>query len=57
MNDPALTTREHRVPVKRTPSGLLVRELDVGRVKGRDRNRPCPCGSGRKLKRCHGRAS
>lgn len=24
-------------------------------MKGRDRNRPCPCGSGRKYKRCCGR--
>jgi len=24
-------------------------------MKGRDRNRPCPCGSGRKLKKCCGR--
>jgi hypothetical protein len=23
-------------------------------VKGRDRNKPCPCGSGRKAKKCHG---
>lgn len=23
-------------------------------MKGPDRNSPCPCGSGRKLKRCHG---
>jgi hypothetical protein len=26
-------------------------------VKGRDRNKPCPCGSGRKAKKCHGRTS
>ena len=26
------------------------------RMKGSDRNKPCPCGSGRKLKHCHGRA-
>ncbi len=25
------------------------------RMKGRDRNRPCPCGNGRKYKRCCGR--
>jgi hypothetical protein len=25
------------------------------RVKGRDRNQPCPCGSGEKAKKCHGR--
>jgi hypothetical protein len=24
------------------------------RMKGSDRNRPCPCGSGKKFKRCHG---
>ncbi len=26
----------------------------VIRMKGSNRNRPCPCGSGRKLKHCHG---
>ena len=26
------------------------------KMKGADRNKPCPCGSGRKLKRCHGAA-
>lgn len=25
------------------------------RMKGRDRNKPCPCGSGRKFKNCCGR--
>jgi uncharacterized protein YchJ len=25
------------------------------RLKGRDRNQPCPCGSGEKAKKCHGR--
>lgn len=25
-------------------------------MKGRNRNEPCPCGSGRKVKKCHGRA-
>lgn len=25
------------------------------KLKGRDRNAPCPCGSGEKLKKCHGR--
>jgi hypothetical protein len=24
------------------------------RMKGRDRNSPCPCGSGKKYKKCHG---
>jgi preprotein translocase subunit SecA len=23
-------------------------------TKGRDRNAPCPCGSGKKYKHCHG---
>jgi hypothetical protein len=40
---------------KRTRSGIILREADHGQFKGRDRNRPCPCGSGRKVKRCHGR--
>jgi hypothetical protein len=25
-------------------------------IKGRNRNEPCPCGSGKKVKKCHGRA-
>jgi uncharacterized protein YchJ len=24
------------------------------KMKGAERNKPCPCGSGRKLKHCHG---
>lgn len=24
-------------------------------IKGKDRNKPCPCGSGLKYKKCHGR--
>lgn len=31
-------------------------EADVGRRKV-GRNEPCPCGSGRKFKRCHGKDS
>ncbi|WP_231852726.1 SEC-C metal-binding domain-containing protein [Bordetella petrii] len=27
----------------------------MGRSKNRGRNEPCPCGSGAKFKRCHGR--
>ncbi len=29
------------------------REMRI-EVKGRDRNQPCPCGSGKKAKKCHG---
>lgn len=43
------------LPLKRTASGLLLREANVGEMHGRDRNKPCPCKSGRKWKRCHGR--
>lgn len=49
------TPAPRRVREKRTASGLIVREAEYGPTKGRDRNRPCPCGSGRKTKRCHGR--
>lgn len=48
---------EHALPLKRTASGLFLREADHGTMHGRDRNRPCPCKSGRKWKRCHGRSS
>ncbi len=30
-------------------------DVPTKRMKGGDRNRPCPCGSGRKYKRCCGR--
>jgi uncharacterized protein YecA (UPF0149 family) len=36
-----------RVSVSEYPQGMDSKH-------GRDRNKPCPCGSGRKLKRCHG---
>jgi preprotein translocase subunit SecA len=31
-----------------------VRDLDPDELKGARRNDPCPCGSGRKFKHCHG---
>ena len=31
--------------------------LSIKPVKGRDRNKPCPCGSGKKFKKCCGRLS
>lgn len=43
------------LPLKRTVSGLILREADYGPMHGRDRNAPCPCKNGRKWKRCHGR--
>ena len=39
--------RPYKVHVDEYPQGLDSKH-------GRDRNKPCPCGSGRKLKRCHG---
>lgn len=42
-------------PTRRDASGLFVTERDYGKMHGRDRNKPCPCGSLRKLKKCHGR--
>jgi hypothetical protein len=35
--------------------GADFRELSEDEVRGVGRNDPCPCGSGKKLKRCHGR--
>ena len=33
------------------------RPLKTTRYEGTDRNAPCPCGSGRKYKNCHGRTT
>jgi len=30
-------------------------ELPAGALDGVSRNSPCPCGSGRKVKQCHGK--
>jgi len=40
----------------RVPPAIVQRATGkpVIRMKGADRNKPCPCGSGRKLKHCHG---
>jgi hypothetical protein len=45
-----------RKEVIRVPPHLVERASGkpVIRMKGSNRNRPCPCGSGRKLKHCHG---
>jgi len=45
-----------RKEVIRVPPDLVERASGrpVIRMKGSNRNRPCPCGSGRKLKHCHG---
>lgn len=56
MSNLLVATRRASAREKRTTSGLILREVDCGPLKGRDRNRPCPCGSGRKAKHCHGRA-
>lgn len=42
-------------PTKRGAHGLYIAEVEVPPMKGSDRNKPCPCNSGRKFKRCHGR--
>lgn len=42
--------------VKAASLSLLRKRVDRARAKGKiGRNEPCPCGSGRKFKRCHGR--
>lgn len=47
--------RQEQRTHKRSRSGLIVVEQELGLMHGRDRNKPCPCRSGRKFKRCHGR--
>ena len=41
-------------PLTRTGK-LATAKPGAGKLKGRDRNSPCPCGSGRKLKHCCGK--
>ena len=48
------TERKRRSTQRETASGLLIREVTYPQMRGRDRNAPCPCGSGRKFKHCHG---
>jgi preprotein translocase subunit SecA len=36
--------------------GETVQGSDVGEYPGTPKNAPCPCGSGKKYKRCHGAA-
>lgn len=45
-------------PEKKVKSPLLVGPITISKgkqpvPKGRDRNQPCPCGSGKKYKKCH----
>lgn len=42
-----------RLPDPKLPAGQGPTSLDVPKVGA---NQPCPCGSGQKYKRCHGRA-
>lgn len=46
-------TTEHEFPIRRK-TGWESHISHVPRMKGRNRNEPCPCGSGRKYKRCCG---
>jgi hypothetical protein len=45
-----------RTEVKKVPAEWIERATGrpAMRMKGCDRNKPCPCGSGLKLKQCHG---
>ena len=46
--------RESLLPLVKESSSKLVRAYSTEKVKV-GRNEPCPCGSGKKYKRCHGR--
>jgi len=47
------TEKEYLEPA--SPPGMSAIGMPLPKIKGRDRNAPCPCGSGRKHKRCCGR--
>ena len=38
-----------------TTATRFISRIEQFSVKGKDRNKPCPCGSGLKYKKCHGR--
>ncbi len=46
---------EHEYPEPASTRATVPRRTSGSRMKGRDRNSPCPCGSGIKYKRCCGR--
>jgi uncharacterized protein YecA (UPF0149 family) len=51
-----LGRRYARVHIERATSGTTrPSHAQVDKLKGWARNKPCPCGSGLKYKRCHGR--
>jgi SEC-C motif len=49
----ATTVREYPYQPKRTQSASHTSSASP--MKGRDRNKPCPCGSGKKFKKCCGK--
>ena len=40
---------------KKTPAKKAAPEADGGTFPGTAKNAPCPCGSGKKYKACHGK--
>ena len=40
---------------KKTPAKKAAPEADGGTFPGTPKNAPCPCGSGKKYKMCHGK--
>lgn len=57
LGDKYVTTKwmERDYPRTYLPSNHVASEEPVYAMKGRDRNAPCPCGSGKKYKHCHGK--
>ena len=41
--------------IKTFPDTSSLEKFPKIRLKGRERNKPCPCGNGRKYKHCHGK--
>ncbi|MGX6570831.1 SEC-C metal-binding domain-containing protein, partial [Cupriavidus necator] len=44
-------------PSPRTGAAMAAAELALARMPKVGRNDPCPCGSGKKFKQCHGKLS
>lgn len=49
------TTVTFRIPSMQTIDYVKEHDAPTASTAGRDRNKPCHCGSGKKLKHCHGK--
>lgn len=51
-----VSERDYVAALERDPSRQVEAAFARSRLAGRERNRPCPCGSGKKYKQCCGRS-